>query len=113
VQVKTILFFIASCLIMFGAGVVAGSGIGDTHARRELEPQLGQLRGVITDAQVRSDTAIRGLDEAIAGLGTIKDRNKRIEYLIDAIRATVVQLRAIYDGTSQAMSTLEDNSNRQ
>jgi len=104
---------------MFGAGVVAGRGIGDTNARQELEPQLGQLRGVITDAQVRSDTAIRGLDEAVAGLGTIKDRNRRIEYLIDAIRTTIVQLRAIYDGTSQVLQepgtaevSLEGDSNQ-
>jgi hypothetical protein len=67
---------------------------------------LGQLRGALTDAQVRSDTAIRGLDESIKGLGTIQDRNRRITILIDTIGATVGQLRAIYERSSTTLQTV-------
>ena len=88
------------------------------NARERTERELGQLRGAVTDAQVRSDTAIRGLDEAIRGVGTIQDRNRRIAYLIESIRAAVSQLRAIYDTTSSALQTngttkepVEDSSN--
>jgi hypothetical protein len=101
-------------LIAFISGILllcAGALTGYIYAQRSYaelqqrtEVQLGQLRGALTDAQVRSDTAIRGLDEAVRGLGTIQDRNKRITVLIDTIRATVGQLRSIYERTGNALS---------
>jgi hypothetical protein len=112
-------------LLLFGSGYYFGRRdyrelSGEYSAYRErAERELEQLRGALTDAQVRSDTAIRGLDEAIRGVRTITDRNKRIEYLTEAIRATVVQLRAIYDRTGQGISKngegtqyLENSDNR-
>jgi predicted extracellular nuclease len=76
-----------------------------TAAREHTERELGRLREALTDAQVRSDAAIRGLDEAIRGVSAIQDRNQRIAYLIESIGATVKQLRAIYERTGDAVST--------
>lgn len=104
---KKILFVSIACIITF----VFGFGTGYFYysrsyaeSRERTERELGQLRDTLTDARVRSDTAIRGLDEAVRGLGAITDRNKRIEHLIAAIRATVVQLRAIYERTGETVS---------
>jgi len=119
---KKILFVSFAFLITFSFGFGTGYFYytqSYTESRERTERELGQLRGAVTDAQVRSDTAIRGLDEAIRGLSAIQDRNKRIAYLIDSIGATVKQLREIYDTTSRALQTdgtaekpVENNSNR-
>ena len=104
---KKILFGSLALIITFGLGVFAGYFYYNwsyKESREHTERELGQLRDTLTDARVRSDTAIRGLDEAVRGLGAITDRNKRIEHLIAAIRATVVQLRAIYERTGDTIS---------
>jgi hypothetical protein len=103
---QILISFIAGVLLLC-SGAIAGylySQRSYAELQRRTESQLGQLRGALTDAQVRSDTAIRGLDESIRGLGEIQDRNRRITVLIEAIGATVVQLRSIYERTGDAIS---------
>jgi hypothetical protein len=96
-------------IIILGAGILTGYFFVQQPyevAREHTEQELGQLRAALTDAQVRSDTAIRGLDEAITGIGAIQDRNRRITVLIDTIGATVGQLRAIYERSSATLQTV-------
>lgn len=66
-----------------------------TNRNNELTKYLADTRRALDGAIARSVTAERGLTEAITSLGTIQDRNKRIEVLIAAIKATVRQLRDI------------------
>lgn len=118
---EKIVGFILLWIVAFGIGFGTGYFITKQpydEYRERTEAELGQLRGALGTAQVRSDTAIRGLDEAIRGVSAIQDRNRRIAYLIESIRATVSQLRAIYDTTSSALQTngttkepVEDSSN--
>jgi hypothetical protein len=104
---EKILFGLFLSFYIFMLGFSAGEFYYNqtyTKSREHTELELRQLRNVLIDAQTRSDTAIRDLDEAVQDLETITDRNKRVEHLIAAIRATVVQLRAIYEKTGDTIS---------
>jgi hypothetical protein len=105
---QILIAFIAGVLLLCSGAIAGYLSAGRSYAelQQRTESQLGQLRGALTDAQVRSDTAIRGLDESIKGLGAIQDRNRRITVLIDTIGATVSQLRAIYERSSATLQTV-------
>ena len=87
--------------IAFCAGFVIGGSryraIANEYNeyRARAESDMGNLRFALDAIRARSETAERGLTEAIERLTEIKDRDRRINYLIEAIRATVKHLREI------------------
>lgn len=95
-------------IVVFGAGYYAGARSRDAEVA-QLNADMGQLRQSLDAAVARSAEAERGLAEAIGTIGTIKDANRRIAILIDTVRATIKQLRAIVESGTEAAKILGDN----
>jgi len=96
-------------LVVFCAGYYAGARSRDAEVAK-LNADMGRLRQSLNAAVARSAEAERGLTEAITSLGTIQDRNKRIEVLIAAIKATVRQLRDIIESGTEATGAVANSS---
>jgi len=95
-------------LVVFGAGYYAGARSRDAEVT-QLNADLGRLRQSLDGAVARSAEAERGLAEAIGTIGTIKDTNRRITILIDTIRATIKQLRAIVESGTEATEAVANS----
>ena len=95
-------------LVVFGAGYYAGARSRDAEVA-QLNADLGRLRQSLDAAVARSITAERGLAEAVETVGAIKDTNKRIAILIDTIRATIKQLRAIVESGAKATESVANS----
>ena len=96
-------------IIIFGAGYYAGARSRDAEVA-ELNANMGRLRQSLDGAVARSAEAERGLAEAIETVGTIRDANRRIAVLIDTVRATIKQLRAIVESGAKATESVANNS---
>ena len=96
-------------IIIFGTGYYAGARSRDAEVA-QLNADLGRLRQSLDGAVARSAEAERGLAEAVETVGAIKDTNKRIAILIDTIRATIKQLRAIVESGAKATESVANNS---
>ena len=95
--------------VVFGAGYYAGARSRDAEVT-QLNADLGRLRQSLDGAIARSAEAERGLAEAIGTIGTIKDTNRRITILVDTVRATIKQLRAIVESGTEATEALANSS---
>ena len=95
-------------IIIFGAGYYAGARSRDAEVA-QLNADLGRLRQTIDTAIARSITAERGLADALDTIGTIKEANRRITILIDTIRATIKQLRAIVESGAKATESVANS----
>jgi len=96
-------------LVVFGAGYYAGARSRDAEVT-QLNADMGRLRQSLDGAVARSAEAERGLAEAIGTIGTIKDTNRRITILVDTVRATIKQLRAIVESGTKATEAVANNS---
>lgn len=115
-KIKDFIFVFVCVLVGFTSGYFAcareyGERVDAiTRANQQLSTNLDATRSALDRAVTRSAIAERGLAEAINSLGTIQERNKRITVLVDAIRATIGQLRAIVEDGTKATESVANNS---
>lgn len=88
--------------IILGACLPTALYLRSTRAFGELKSayddataELGRARQTLDAVRARATVTEQGLAEAVGTIGTIADRNRRIAILVETIRATIIQLRAI------------------
>ncbi len=104
-KIRDALFIIVFAILCFGAGYYCGN----RDAVNRYKPSLESARQSFDTIVARGVSTERGLAEIVATVGTITDRNKRIEYLIEGIRATATALREINQSAGEASQALENN----